>query len=52
MNEFSFQCEHFPKRFRLTLDVGNNDSVYLELCSDCRNQQEKKFLQREEVLKN
>ena len=47
-----FHCSHAKKHVRLTIDGGLGEIFYLELCNQCNYNHEKKFVIKEEVLKN
>ena len=50
LNQEIFQCNHLPKKFRLTIDGGLNKIFFLELCPQCNFSHGKKFVIKEEDL--
>jgi len=47
----SFICPHSPKKFLLTFDGGILGDYILEICMECSDKEDKRFLKKEEIIK-
>ena len=45
-----FQCEHFPKKFRIMIDGGLGEIINLSLCLNCNKTNHLKYVIREDML--
>ena len=52
MDDSNFICEHPNLFHRLTLDAGSTGHIILELCLQCYEKQDKRFVINDEILKD